>query len=129
MDGREVQPDQQTERVRSLRQEAIDAEKKLWFRFKAGNKDDLKIRRQHPIGPFIVDFYCSKAKLVLEIDGSSHIGTEALDEARDKYLSKKGVKTIRVGPSVADEGIHDFVEWFRDECRTRAKELSNSKPE
>lgn len=107
-----------------MRQEAIRAEKRLWYLFKAGNKSDFKIRRQHPIGPFIVDFFCFSAKLALEIDGWSHIGCEALDAARDAYLSKMGIKTIRVGPSVADEGINEFVEWFREECRIRAEELA-----
>ncbi|MBS1702507.1 MAG: DUF559 domain-containing protein [Armatimonadetes bacterium] len=124
MDGRPKQSDHQTRRARLLRQEAIRAEKRLWYLFKAGNKSDFKIRRQHPIGPFIVDFFCFSAKLALEIDGWSHVGCEAQDAARDAYLSKMGIKTIRVGPSVADEGINEFVEWFREECRKRAKELA-----
>lgn len=120
MDGRKHQPDEQTIRARKLRQDSVDAERKLWRLFSQSNKGNLKIRRQHPVGPFIVDFYCFAAKLALEIDGNSHVGSEAQDEARDKYLAKMGIKTIRVSPSVADAGIHEFVDWFREQCRERA---------
>lgn len=120
------QPDEQTDRARELRQDAIDAERKLWRRFSQTNKGNLKARRQHPVGPFIVDFYCFAAKLALEIDGNSHVGRETNDEARDKYLAKMGIETIRVGPSVADDGIHEFVDWFREQCRERVAKLSKS---
>lgn len=124
MDGRDFQPDEQTSRAREFRQTAIKAEDKLWRKFRASNIDDLKIRRQHPIGPFIVDFYCFPARLALEIDGSSHNDQEVRDAARDKYLAKMGVETIRVSPCVADEIISEFVNWFREQCRERANQLN-----
>jgi very-short-patch-repair endonuclease len=122
-DGSKVQSDLQTARARELRQLAIDAEKKLWFHFQQGNTKGLKIRRQHPIGPYTLDFYCSKERLALEIDGSSHEFKQASDARRDGFMLSKGIETIRFGPGVADEGIIEFVEWFRDECDRRAAEL------
>lgn len=124
MDGRNFQPDDQTVRARNLRQAEINAETKLWKKFRKLNSIDLKIRRQHPVGPFIVDFFCSAAKLALEIDGGSHEGREDQDAARDKYLCKMGIETMRVPPSVADDHIDEFVARFREECRERAASLN-----
>ena len=123
MDDIRVQSDDQTERARKLRQMAIDAEKKLWYQLKAGNVSGLKVRRQHPFGPYFLDYYCFKAKLALEIDGSSHEGSEEYDACRDAYLLARGVKTLRFSPKVADEDIEHFVIWFREECEKRAEEL------
>ena len=123
MDDIRVQSDDQTERARELRQIAIDAEKKLWFHLRLGNKTGLKIRRQHPFGPYFLDYYCFKAKLALEIDGSSHEGHEEYDGRRDAYVLSRGVKTLRFSPKVADEDIEYFAIWFREECDKRAEEL------
>ena len=122
VDGTPVQSDEMTVWARELRQKAIDAEKKLWFQFRQGNMTGLKIRRQHPVGPYVLDFYCSKAKLALEIDGSSHEFRHSSDARRDGYMLSKGIKTIRMSPSIADENIHEYVEWFREECIQRATE-------
>lgn len=71
------------------------AERKLWF-------EGLRLlpqhfRRQRPFGPYIVDFYCAAAKLVIELDGESHDGFEAqhLDQRRDAYLAGLGLKILR----------------------------------
>ncbi len=124
MDDLRTQTDEQTARARELRRVAIRAEKKLWFQFRQGNKLELKIRRQHPFGPYYLDFYCAAALLALEIDGSSHDFREEYDAKRDAYLLSKGVVTLRFSPGVADEGIAEFVAWFRGECIRRSTELS-----
>ena len=123
MDGIRVKSDDQTERARELRQLAIDAEKKLWYLLKAGNAVGFKVQRQHPLGPYFLDYYCFKAKLALEIDGSSHEGREEYDACRDAYCLARGVKTLRFSPKVADEDIEYFVTWFREECEKRVEEL------
>lgn len=56
----------------------------------------LKFRRQHPIEPFIVDFYCAEAKLVIELDGESHNGQQAYDAERSKLLAKLGLNVMRI---------------------------------
>ena len=123
MDNSGHQTDQQTEWARELRQMAIKAEKRLWNQFRLGNKLGLKIRRQHPFGPYFFDFYCFKAKLALEIDGSSHEGCEDYDARRDAYALSRGVKTLRFSPRVADQDIDLFAAWFREECNKRFDEL------
>jgi very-short-patch-repair endonuclease len=119
VNGNRVQGDDQTQRARELRRKAISAEKKLWFHFKAGNKKGLKIRRQHPVGPFFIDFYCFAANLALEIDGSSHDGKHEYDQARDKFLLSKGIEVLHFPPGMADNDILEFVSWFRLECLKR----------
>ena len=60
--------------------------------------DGIKFRRQHPLGPFIVDFYCPLAKLVIEIDGEVHdMGhNPARDEYRDRSLEERGFRILRI---------------------------------
>ena len=57
---------------------------------------DLRFRRQHPIGPFVADFYCPAAKLVVEIDGAFHNYSRLADLRRDEYLSSLGLRVIRI---------------------------------
>lgn len=86
-----------TERAQRLRREATPAERKLWARLKAKQLNGLQFRRQHPIGPYIVDFYCAALKLAIEIDGDTHGSEEALrrDEKRSAFIASKGVRIIR----------------------------------
>ena len=71
-------------------------EKVLWSYLKTGI-NGLKFRRQHPIGFYIADFFCHKAKLIIEIDGSIHIKKEVKenDEKRQKELESWGYFTLR----------------------------------
>jgi very-short-patch-repair endonuclease len=59
----------------------------------------IKFRRQHPIGPYVADFYCPRAKLVIEIDGLIHDFTSARDERRDVYMRELGLTVLRVPAS------------------------------
>jgi very-short-patch-repair endonuclease len=54
----------------------------------------LKFRRQMPLGPFIADFYCSSARLVVEVDGVSHIESRT-DERRDAWMVNQGIRVLR----------------------------------
>ncbi|MFN3842002.1 MAG: endonuclease domain-containing protein [Rehaibacterium terrae] len=76
-----------------MRGNATDAECKLWQRLRAGQLNGPKFRRQHPIPPYIVDFFCGGAGLAIELDGSQH-GDEA-DAARTRYLESKGLRVLR----------------------------------
>jgi very-short-patch-repair endonuclease len=59
----------------------------------------VKFRRQHPIGPYVADFYCPAAKLVIEIDGLIHDFTTKRDERRDEYMRDLGLRILRVSGS------------------------------
>jgi very-short-patch-repair endonuclease len=89
------QPDR-TAQARSLRREATPPEKVLWSLLRAGQIGGLKFRRQQPIGPFVVDFYCHKAKLVIELDGMSHRDRAEYDARRTRYLENLGLDVFRV---------------------------------
>ena len=81
--------------AQKLRREATREEKTLWYEFLS--KYPIRFRRQKVIGPYIVDFYCSKANLAIELDGSQHFEAAGLikDEARTRWLEAYGVLVIR----------------------------------
>src|SRR3989338_525180 len=84
------------DRRRELRQKSTRAEEKLWFELR-NNKLGVKFKRQHSIGGYILDFYCSEKKLIIELDGEVHNTPEAkeYDSVRDKLLHDLGYKTLR----------------------------------
>ena len=69
----------------------------LWRRLK-GSPEGIAFRKQHPIDPYVADFYCSAARLVIEVDGEAHDrGTRPQrDEARAAFLSEKGYEVLRI---------------------------------
>jgi very-short-patch-repair endonuclease len=69
-------------------------ERLLWQRLRG--RTGLKVRRQHPIGPYIADFYVASAKIVVEIDGAAHDATMDRDARRDAYMSAQGLRILRI---------------------------------
>jgi very-short-patch-repair endonuclease len=80
-----------------LRRSLSKPEALLW-RLLRGSPNGVRFRRQYPVGPYIADFYCPIAKLVIEIDGQVHEHGNAAtrDEARDAYLKALGLKVMRI---------------------------------
>jgi very-short-patch-repair endonuclease len=72
----------------------------LWQALKA-NSAGVKFRRQHPVGPYVADFYCAEARLVIEVDGIAHDRGDrpARDAARTAYLETKGCRVLRIAAS------------------------------
>ena len=83
-------------RAIALRHNPTSPEKLLWSILRARQLDGLKFRRQHPIEPYIVDFYCADERLVVELDGQSHNETAEQDRKRSEYLAKLGLTVFRV---------------------------------
>ena len=83
-------------RARQHRRDATEAETRLWQSLRSRRLADFKFRRQVWIGPFIADFLCMDAMLVVEVDGSQHIGDAAYDADRTAFLANKGYRVIRV---------------------------------
>jgi very-short-patch-repair endonuclease/DNA modification methylase len=109
-------------RARRLRRESSPAERKLWSVL-CKKQTGVKFRRQHPIGPYIADFYSRDACLVVEVDGSTHFTPEALayDEARNKYMHALGLAVCRFTTRDVEEnleGVHSVIE---DQCTMRMK--------
>ncbi len=85
------------ENARELRKNQTEAEKRLWAKLRRGQLNDYHFRRQHPVGPYIVDFFCFEAGLVIELDGGQHYEPEvmAYDKKRTEYLNAEGLTVIR----------------------------------
>jgi cyclase len=83
--------------AKQLRGKETEAEKLLWQRLSNKQLNGLSFRRQHPIVYFIADFYCHKAKLIIELDGKIHLNPAQFlyDQRRDNELHKFGLRVIR----------------------------------
>jgi very-short-patch-repair endonuclease len=87
----------QRSRARSLRRDSTDAERTIWNAVGAHRIGGTSFRRQTPIGPYIVDFVCHDANLVIEIDGGQHFEPKHIkrEARRDAFLSAKGYQVLR----------------------------------
>nr|VFJ96659.1 MAG: Very-short-patch-repair endonuclease [Candidatus Kentron sp. LFY] len=83
------------ERARSLRQNATDAEKLLWRHLRNRQLSGFKFRRQMPVEPYIVDFACLEAKLIIELDGGQHAEQQTYDQNRSRVLGSRGYRVLR----------------------------------
>jgi len=84
---------------RQLRRNSTDAEAALWALLRGRRFGGTKFRRQHPCGPFILDFFCMRQKLAIELDGGQHFEAagQAYDARRDAYLAARGIRVLRFG--------------------------------
>jgi adenine-specific DNA-methyltransferase len=78
-----------------LRRQQTDVESKLWMRLRDRQLCGAKFRRQHPIGPCIVDFCCTDRGLVVELDGSQHAEQATADQVRTRFLEANGYRVVR----------------------------------
>nr|WP_166931813.1 endonuclease domain-containing protein [Rhizomicrobium electricum] len=81
-----------------MRKQLTHAEIILWSRLRRGEQGGFRFRKQHPIGPYIADFACSAAKLIVEVDGETHGSDEEIrhDQRRDAYMRTLGWRVFRV---------------------------------
>ena len=108
---------------KSLRNHSTSAEAVLWRMLKGKQLDGLKFRRQQGIGPYIVDFYCPKIKLAIELDGEVHNARADYDERRAAFLAeKKGIHVLRFenrtvfeSPWRIFEAIEDYLKDYTPE--------------
>lgn len=98
-------------RSRKLRNEASGIERKLWRVLSEQSAvRGLKFRRQQPLHPYIVDFACMAAKVLVEIDGDSHEGRQGYDRVRDAKLKENGYKILRFSNQDVVENVFGVVE-------------------
>ncbi len=90
----------ETYTARKLRRDMSLPEVLLWQRLR-GQATGLKFRRQHPVGNYIADFYCSSVKLVIEVDGESHnrVDRPTRDLHRDRFMEENGYQMLRIAAS------------------------------
>ena len=91
---------------------AAEESKALWSRLRGRKVDGWKFRRQQPIGPYFVDFYCPAAKLIVEIDGPAHQGdaTWAYDLRRQAWLETEGHRMLRISVSQISRDLNEVIE-------------------
>jgi len=97
------------QKARNLRQSGILAEVVMWNNLKSGQLLNYRFRRQKPLGFYIVDFYCPKLKLVIEIDGYSHESKIKYDQKRDKYLKELGLQILHFRDKDILHKIKDII--------------------
>jgi type I restriction enzyme M protein len=104
-------------RARTLRRQITWAEKKLWACLRNRKLLGLKFRRQQPLGPYILDFFCAEKRLSIEIDGGEHDLPERRerDANRTRYLSSQGIRTIRFWNSQIRENLEAVLARIRTE--------------
>lgn len=81
--------------VREMRRAPTPAEELLWSRIRDRQLSGARFRRQHALGPHVVDFYCAGAKLVMEIDGPIHEHQRQADANRQAFLESQGIRVLR----------------------------------
>ena len=102
------------DRRKKLRKDSTPEEYKLWFFLKNKNIG-VKFRRQHGIGPYIVDFYCKEENLIIELDGSQHLENKEYDKERDKYLEILGLKVLRFWNNEINSNIEGVLQRIKSE--------------
>ena len=94
-----------TEIARGLRRDATTCESLLWTQLRNRRLLGHKFRRQQPIGPFVADFYCDEAGLVVEIDGPIHARQRDADGHRDQLLSELGLRVLRITAARVEDNM------------------------
>ena len=105
-------------RGRQLRREMSLPEVLLWTRLRRPGEPSVKFRRQHPRGPYVLDFYCRAAGLNVEIDGEMHAREERVraDRSRDAWLTGNGVRVLRIAAAVVLADPDQVAAWVVEEA-------------
>ena len=108
-----------TQAAQQMRKDLTDFEAIVWDEIRERRLGGLRFRRQHPAGRFIFDFYCPRAKLVVEVDGGVHDGQAEYDAERTAELERFGYTVIRF----KNEDIRDRLPEVLDEIERTARRL------
>ena len=103
-------------RARSLRSNQTEAEGRLWHALRANRLGGWDWKRQVPFGPYILDFLCREACLVVEVDGSQHADQLAYDARRTAYLNRQGLRVIRFGNAAVLTGRDGVCDAILEAC-------------
>jgi very-short-patch-repair endonuclease len=108
-------------RARTLRRNQTHAEAKLWEQLRNRRLDRHKFLRQAPVGPFIVDFLCRERRLVIEVDGATHLTVQELkrDARRTAFLARKGFSVMRFTNEEIVSGMDQVLTVIRQRLNKR----------
>jgi very-short-patch-repair endonuclease/DNA modification methylase len=120
-------PPDHLERRRALRREMTPPEKQLWYALRKGQLG-FKFRRQHPIGPYIADFYSREAHLVVEIDGATHSepGAMEYDYQRDAYMRSLGLDILRFSAQEVQQNLEGVCLAIQNQCQLRVESVEDA---
>jgi very-short-patch-repair endonuclease len=106
---------------RQLRENMTDAERHLWAKIRMKQLKGYQFYRQKPIGDYIVDFFCPKAKLIIEVDGSQHLVNETIeyDRIREEHVSSLGLKVLRFTNTEVLKHVEGVVERIEEEMNEK----------
>ena len=106
----------QIKKAHELRHAPTDTEQAAWCLLRSIKLKGFKFRRQHPLGPYIVDFYCAQRRLIVELDGSVHgqASQARRDSRRDAHLKKMGYVVLRFSNGIVQEAPELFVQEILD---------------
>jgi very-short-patch-repair endonuclease len=104
-----------TARARQLRQNSTDVEARMWSRLRGGRLDGLSFRRQHPAGPYTLDFYCPQLRLAVELDGGQHNepAQQNRDQVRSDWLTSRGVTVLRFWNNDVTQNLRGVLETIK----------------
>ena len=105
-------------RARELRRDPTPTERLLWRRLRARGARH-KFRRQQVIDDYIVDFYCAAARLVVELDGESHLGRERRDARRQRALESHGLEVLRFWDTEVHQDVESVLNAVYEACERR----------
>ena len=106
--------------ARNLRTNMTDAEQLIWSKIRRKQISDLHFYRQKNIGRYIVDFYCPKGKLIVEVDGGQHYENEGMkkDQERDRYLQSLGLTVLRFSDIDVLKNIDGVIERIHEHLKS-----------
>jgi very-short-patch-repair endonuclease len=107
--------------ARQNRNKPTQAELVFWNKVLKYDKSEYRFLRQKPLNRFILDFYCPRLLLAIEIDGDSHDNKKYLDKERDLFLEKYKIKTIRFTNKEVFENLEDIKNKLKKEVENREK--------
>jgi very-short-patch-repair endonuclease len=107
--------------ARALRRKDVPAEALLWKVLRNRGLEAFKFRRQHPIGPYVVDFACVSCKIIIELDGESHLTREYPDAKRTQFLEEQGWAVLRFWNPEIYEELERIKEAIYEACVSRIK--------
>jgi very-short-patch-repair endonuclease len=110
-------------RAKAFRRQMTPPEARLWTQLRASRFAGHKFRRQHPIGPYILDFYCPAARLAVEVDGAIHGCEDAQvhDRRRTAWLSTRGIRVIRVRAVHVRDELDGVMRYILGAIRERSE--------
>jgi very-short-patch-repair endonuclease len=97
-----------------MRREPTRSEQLLWSALRNRQLAGRKFRRQHPVGRFVLDFYCPEARLAVEVDGPVHLGKRQADEERQRILEAQHIRLVRIPAALVEDDLPAALGMIQD---------------